>query len=71
VRVSGVICVSIGLFISSSFASAGTFNFNGTFTQDDGSASFLLFLNSPSVITIDTTSYASGGFRRQYQPGRL
>lgn len=45
-----------------STASANTFNFGGAFTEDDQQAAFTLVLNAPSVITIQTSSYANGGF---------
>jgi hypothetical protein len=43
-------------------ACASTFSFNGVFGADDQQASFNLVLNSPGAITIQTTSYATGGF---------
>jgi len=44
-------------------ASAGTtFIFNGIFTQDDQQAAYTIVLNTPQVVTIETTSYANGGF---------
>ena len=61
-HIGGFGLAGIFLIIGSSLASADTFNFNGSFTQDDNQASFLMILNSPQVVTIETTSYASGGF---------
>lgn len=43
-------------------ALAGTFTFNGVFTQDDQRASFAVILNSPQQVTLLTTQYANGGF---------
>jgi hypothetical protein len=59
----GCLCFAgISLFIGSSVASANIFNFNGTFTRDDDQASFLMVLNAPQNVTIETTQYANGGF---------
>jgi hypothetical protein len=43
-------------------ASAGTYIFTGVFATDDQQASFNLLLDSPGILTIQTTSYANGGF---------
>lgn len=54
--------LSVLALLSAALGSANTFDFNGTFTQDDNQASFLMILNSPQIVTIQTTSYANGGF---------
>jgi hypothetical protein len=53
-----------GILLSFSGLAKATsnFNFSGTFSQDDNQAAFEITLLSPQVITIFTTSYASGGF---------
>ena len=56
----GLICSCFFLF--GSVASAATFMFSGVFTQDDNQAYFMMTLNSPQAVTIQTTSYATGGF---------
>jgi hypothetical protein len=56
----GAVCTFLLGFAS--LASATTFNFSGTFTQDDEHATFVMTLASPGAVTIATTSYANGGF---------
>ena len=61
-RYNGEWLVCALVFVTLAPASASTIYFSGTFTQDDNQASFLVTLNTPRAVTIQTTSYANGGF---------
>ena len=50
------------LSLGTQSATAGLFNFSGNFSQDDSVQFFTFTLTSPSMVEIDTTSYALGGF---------
>ena len=50
------------LLLSTQSATAGNFDFSGNLSQDDSVQFFSFTLTSPSMVEIDTTSYALGGF---------
>jgi hypothetical protein len=49
-------------FLAAGYGLAGTISFFGTFSQDDDVALFNITANSSELITVETSSYATGGF---------
>ena len=52
---------ALGLFLVS-LLPAATVSFSGSFLQDDQVATYSLMLAAPATVTVQSNSYASGGF---------
>ena len=61
-RASGCLFALVGLIVCCSNGNASTINFNGNFIFDDDVQFFIYQTPNAGVVTVNTSSFADGGF---------